>query len=286
MSTVNPIQDLIGWMQSNTNNLVFSIIAIVVGYFVYKFTVRQITRLKERQRLEEDLAFSLSRIAKWLLILFSLAVILSQFGVTLGVITGLFGLVGGTIIGFASINTIGNAIAGLIVMINRPFGVGDRLSYKGQFVDVEKIEIIYTKMRTLDNVLISIPNQELLKTEIENFGLKKAVRRSVSITPGYQYDSKEVENALLTAATVVPGVLHEPKSYVWITKFLSYAIEYTLYVYVSDIKRIQYIDADLHRTVLSTVKQHRIDIRTPLLLQHIQKHPDTHESLNRGVDDV
>jgi small-conductance mechanosensitive channel len=81
---------------------------------------------------------------------------------------GFIALVGGTVIGFASINTIGNMIARLIEMTNRPFGVGDRLYYNNQFVNVEGIEIIYTKVRTIDDVLLAIPNQELLKTEIEN----------------------------------------------------------------------------------------------------------------------
>jgi len=275
MSAVDPIGDLTEWVLSNANNIVFSVVALIVGYFIYKIIIRQITRLKDLNRLEEDLAFSFSRIAKWLTILFILAVILSQFGVTLGVISGLFALVGGTIIGFASINTIGNVIAGLIVMINRPFGVGDRLYYNGQFVDVEGIEIIYTKMRTLDGVSVSIPNQELLKTEIENFGRKKAVRRHVSVTPGYEYDSKDVEKALLEAADNVLGVLKEPEPYVWITNFLNYAVEYNLYVYVRDIKRIPQIDADLYRVVLDTVKKHRIDIRTPLLLQQVQNQSNT-----------
>ena len=108
---------------SNVNHIVISVAVIIVGYIIYKIVTRQITRLKERNRLEENLAFSLVRITKWFTILFILAVILSQFGVTLGVISGLFALVGGTILGFASINTLGNVIAGLIVMINRPLGV-------------------------------------------------------------------------------------------------------------------------------------------------------------------
>ena len=275
MSAIDPISDLTEWVRSNTNNFLVSVIAIIVGYIIYKIIIRQITRLKELNKLEEDLAFSLSRIAKWLVILFILAVILSQFGVTLGTISGLLALVGGTVLGFASINTLGNVIAGLIVMINRPFGVGDRLYYKDQFVDVEEIEIIYTKMRTLDGVLVSIPNQELLKTEIENFGRKKAVRRHIAVTPGYEYDSTVVENALLEAADNVLGVLKEPQPYVWITNFLNYAVEYTLYVYVSDIKRIRQIEADLYRLVLDTVKKHSIDIRTPFLFQQVQNQSNT-----------
>ncbi len=197
------------------------------------------------------------------------ASILGQFGITLVIVSGLFALVGGTILGFASINTIGNAIAGLIVMIDKPFKVGDRIFFNNQLADVEGIEIIYTKMRTLDNVLISIPNQELLKTEIDNYGKGRALRRNVKITPAYEYNSKDVEKVLIGAANEVTGVLKDPKPYVWITNFLDYAVEYTLYVFIDDVKRMKEIDADLYRTVLETVKKYKIDIRTPLLLQQI-----------------
>ena len=174
---------------------------------------------------------------------------------------------GGTIIGFAAINTIGNAISGLIVMTSRPFEVGDRIFLNEQFADVVAIDLIYTKMLTLDNVLVSVPNQELLKVEIDNYGKKKVVRRHCTVTPGFEYGSLDVEKALLEAASKVKGVLKEPKPYVWITKFQNYAVEYNLYVFINDIKRLPEIDAELHRKVLETCKEHRIDISTPLLLK-------------------
>jgi len=55
-------------------------------------------------------------------------------------------------------------------------------------------------MLTLDNVLVSVPNQELLKTEIDNYGKKRIIRRSCTVTPGFEYDSAIVEKALLEAA--------------------------------------------------------------------------------------
>jgi small-conductance mechanosensitive channel len=97
----------------------------------------------------------------------------------------------------------------------------------------------------------------------------------VLVTPGYEYDSEDVEKALLEAADKGLGVLKEPKPYVRITNFLNYAVEYALFVYVSDIKRISQIDADLYRIVLDTVKKHGIDIRTPLLLQQVQNQSNT-----------
>jgi len=90
------------------------------------------------------------------------------------------------------------------------------------------------------------------------------------VTPGFEYDSAQVEKTLLEAAGKVRGVLNEPKPYVWITKFQSYAVEYTLYVFVSDIKRLPEIDAELHRAVLETCRLHNIDISTPLLLKQLK----------------
>lgn len=196
--------------------------------------------------------------------------VLAQFGVTIGVISELLTILGGTIIGFAAINTIGNAISGLIVMSSRPFKVGDRIYLNGQFADIVAIELIYTKMITLDNVLVSIPNQELLKTGIDNFGRKRTIRRPMTITPGFEYDSRDMEKALLEAAGKVSRVLKDPKPYVWITRFQNYAVEYTLYVFISDIEGLPEIDAELHRTVLETCREHKIDISTPMLLRRVQ----------------
>jgi small conductance mechanosensitive channel len=269
MDMIDPLSNVGEWVLSNLNSIVVSFLTVIIGYVIYALVLGQIRKFRDQGKLGVSLAWTMTRIAKWLTGFIIVASIRGQFGVTVGVISGLFALVGGTILGFASINAIGNAIAGLIVMINKPFNVGDRIFFNNQLADVEGIAIIYTKMRILDNVLISIPNQELLKTEIDTFGRERAVRRAVKVTPGYEYESTAVEHALMEAAAGVPGVLKEPTPYVWIMNFLDYAVEYTLYVFFSDIKRMQEIDAALYRSVLDTVNKHKIDIRTPLLLQQI-----------------
>jgi len=270
MSLLDLINALGEWVLSNIDTILFLVISVIVGYVLYKLIAKEILRLKKQKRLEEHLAYTLNRIVKWVIFLVILSATLAQLGVTLGGISGLLTILGGTIIGFAAINTIGNAISGLIVMTSRPFRVGDRIFFNGQFADVVAIELIYTKMITLDNVLVSVPNQELLKAEIDNFGKKRVIRRHVTVTPGFEYNSRDVEKALLEAAEKLPRVLKEPKPYVWITKFQNYAVEYTLYVFINDIKGLPEIDAELHRTVFETCKGHKIDISTPLLLRQIQ----------------
>jgi small-conductance mechanosensitive channel len=259
-----------GWISANWNKIAFSIAGIIVVLVVYKLLTRQITRLKEQHKLEESVVFGLNRAFKWISLLVIIGIIFAQFGIEVGIIAGFLALAGGTIIGFAAMNTIGNAIAGIIVMVSKPFRIGDRILFKDQFADVVAIDLIYTRMKTLDNVMISVPNQELLTTEIDNYGKKTTVRRSCSITAGYELTFRQVETVLLEAATEVEGVLKEPKPYVWITNFGDFAVEYTLYVFINQIKRIPEIDANLRRTVFETCKRHKIDISTPRLIQRVE----------------
>jgi len=274
MNGLSELSDFFGsfneLVSSNLYKIVFSTIAVIIIYVVYRVLTRQITRLKEQRRLEENVAFTLKRIFQWLFILVILAVVFAQFGIEVGIVAGLFALASGTIIGFAAMNTIGNAIAGIIVMVSRPFKIGDRILFKSQFADVVAIDLIYTRMKTLDNVLISVPNQELLTTEIDNYGKNTIVRRRCSITAGYELTSEQVETALLEAATRIDQVLKEPKPYVWITDFGDFAVEYTLYVFINQIKRLPEIDAKLKKTVLETCKSHKIDISTPRLIQMVE----------------
>ena len=258
------------WFYANWQRLAFSIIGVVVVYVAYRLLTKQTTKLKERQRLEENVAVNLNRVFKWFFALIAIGIVVAQFGFDVGLVAGFLALAGGTILGFASMNTIGNAIAGIIVMISKPFKIGDRILFNKQFADVIAIDLIYTRMKTLDNVLISVPNQQLLTSEIDNYGKKNSVRRNCSITVGYELNSEQVESALLEAAAKVEGVLKEPKPYVWVTNLLNFSVEYTLYVFISQIRMLPVIDSNLKRTVLDVCRKHGIDLATPSLIQSVE----------------
>ena len=257
------------WFYANWQSLVFSIIGVIVVYASYRILNKELTKLNKSQRLEENVAVNLNKVFKWLFAFIAIGIVVAQFGFDVGLIAGFMALAGGTILGFASMNTIGNAIAGLIVMISKPFKIGDRILFNNQFADVIAIDLIYTRMKTLDSVMISVPNQQLLTSEIDNFGKKDTVRRNCSVTIGFETPSKQVEKALLEAAVKVEGVLKEPKPYVWVTGILNFSVEYTLYVFINQIKMLPTIDSHLKRTVLDVCRKHGIDLATPNLIQSV-----------------
>ena len=128
-------------------------------------------------------------------------------------------------------------------------------------------------MRTLDNVLVSIPNQELLKAEIDNYGKKSIVRRSCSITASYDTPAEKVEAALLDAAKMLveaEDILKKPEAYVLVTEFGNFAAQYTLYVFMTDIKRMTQMDSNVKRAVLESCKKHGIGLTTPTVIRSIK----------------
>ena len=265
ISILNFFDALGEWTLGNLPKIIYSAVVIVLGYVFQKVVSGRIENEVKKKRLSEHLAFTLIRFVQWGTIIAVFSVVLIQFGVTSAVVSGFVTLMGGTIIGFAAINTLGNAIAGIIVMISKPFKVGDRIYFNGRFSDVISIDIIYTKLRTLDLVYVSVPNQELLKSEIEDFGIKNIIRRSVTITAGYEHKSPYVKKALLEAAGKVEKVLKAPEPLVFITDFQNYAVQYKLYYFLREVKRMPWIDDEVREAVFETCSGYGIDLSTPIL---------------------
>lgn len=260
---------ILDWIFINLYPLIFSGIAIIVGYIIYKVIKSQIGKLSEKDKLKENTANNIIRVLKCLIILFVISGIAMQFSEGIALITTMFTIIGGTILGFAAMNTLGNMIAGIIIMVSKPFTVGDRIIFNDKLADVIEIKLVYTELKDLDDIKISIPNQNLISNEIQNLGEKNVIRRHVTVTPGFDVDRKKVEKVLLEAAMKVPEVLENPEPYVWINKFQNYAVEYSLFVFINDIKNLPRIDSDLHKIVFDECYENGIDISTPLLMKKL-----------------
>jgi MscS family membrane protein len=120
---------MIQWIFDNLIPLIITTLPIIISFIIYFIIKKQIRRFEKKEKLSEATARNLIKVVKYLIILIIFSAIFFQFAESLGLVIALFPLVGGTIICFAAMTTIGNAIAGFIVMISRPFSVGDRILY-------------------------------------------------------------------------------------------------------------------------------------------------------------
>jgi len=258
------------WVDANVINLITTTVIIAIILIVYRVLAIEIDKLRKKQIIDNNTAFLFKRITKWTVYVVFGVLIFNTLGIKIDFFLGLWVLAGGTIIGFASMNTIGNALAGLIIMVSRPFKISDRLYFQEQYVVVEDIDIIYTRMRTLDNVVISVPNQIILETVIANQSVYDVVRRNVVVTMDYSEDPAKIRGILMTAIGSVEEIMDEPAPYVWITDFPSYAMEYTLFYYISDTQRVQMIDSKVREAIMTGFTANGLDMSTPNLIKSVK----------------
>jgi len=182
---------------------------------------------------------------------------------------GFLGLSAGTIIGFASSDTIGNAIAGFIILFSRPFVIEDRIRIGEYIGDVEKITLIFTTLITTNLEEVNIPNRQILNSEIVNYGTTGPVRISVSCAVDYARDIEEFKKHLLDVSTTVAGVARVPKSFVRVTDLGKYAAELSLFVFTFNPSGIPQLKADLKERIWKMYKDKGFSLTTPSLIKSV-----------------
>ena len=204
-----PIPGLVQWGRA--------LLVLVVGILIARATQGMVGRVA-RARLDEQYAMIAQRGLYWTVVLLALATALRQVGFDLSVVMGAAGVLT-VAIGFASQTSASNLISGLFLLAERPFVVGDTISVGATVGQVVSIDLLSVKLRTFDNRLVRVPNENLLKTEIVNLTHYAIRRVNVSVRVDYGTDIGRVRAALLAAADSVPFVLDEPRPVVAFDRF-------------------------------------------------------------------
>ena len=195
--------------------------------------VRKSTRLDSTQEL---LAEKLLTIVIWA-VAFFLAVDLLNIDLTaLAVFSGAFGLA----IGFGLQKTIGNLIAGIILLMDKSIKPGDVIAIADQagqstFGQIRKIGVRAVSLVTRDQKEYLIPNENLMINQVENWSYSsKNVRVQVPVGVSYQADLELAEKLMLEAAKSCPRVLNSPPPVVWMKAFGDNAVQFAIQCWIQD----------------------------------------------------
>ncbi|HTK55371.1 MAG TPA: mechanosensitive ion channel domain-containing protein [Gemmatimonadales bacterium] len=133
----------------------------------------------------------------------------SQLGINVGAALAGIGVVG-IAMGFAAQETIANMIAGFLIFWDRPFKVGDFITTEEQYGEVREITMRTTRIRTMENTYVVIPNKQIIGDMLVNHSLYGEVRVNVPVGIAYREKIAEARRVLLPAARGVAGVLGDP----------------------------------------------------------------------------
>jgi small-conductance mechanosensitive channel len=152
--------------------------------------------------------------------------------------------VAGIAIGFAAKDTLSNLIAGVLLIIDRPFEVGDRIEVwsaprgSASWGDVIDIGLRATKIRTTDNIVIIIPNNEIMKRDIVNYTIITAqIRVRVNIGIAYEADIRKAKEIILDVARRMDWAAATPPAKVVVRNFGDSSVDLQLRVWIKEARR-------------------------------------------------
>lgn len=150
----------------------------------------------------------------------------------------------GVAVGFAAKDTLSNLIAGVLLIIDRPFEIGDRIevwsapSGSASWGDVIDIGLRATKIKTTDNIIIVIPNNEIMKRDIVNYTLISSnIRVRINIGISYDADTQLAKEIIIQLASQLEWVLDHPQPKVVVRNFGESSVDLQLRVWIRDARR-------------------------------------------------
>jgi small conductance mechanosensitive channel len=186
-------------------NIAIAIAIIFVGRIAVKWAVKLIGKMMARSGLDEILINFVSSIAKAVMLLLIFIAALNQVGVDT---TSLIALIGaaGLAVGLALQNSLQNFAAGVMMIVFRPFKLGDFIEAGGVVGVVEQISIFSTIMKTGDNREIIVPNGQIYASAITNYSARETRRIDMVFGIGYDDDmlaAKKLMEAILESHDLV-----------------------------------------------------------------------------------
>lgn len=172
----------------------------------------------------------------------------------------------GVILSFGSSSVVSNLLAGLFVIYRRSINVGDLIKVKDQVGSVESITVLETVLRSVKNELISIPNSQLLGSELVNYtrtGETDGAVLHTRVGIGYEEPQGKIEAMLLEAVGRTAGLKNEPPPFVLRSELADYAVVYEVNAFPTSLDAVPRLKSDLHANILDVFNENQVQIMTP-----------------------
>ncbi len=167
---------------------------------------------------------------------------------------------------FGSAGSLSNIIAGLVLTYMRLFKIGDRVKIGEVVGDVIEKSLLVTRVRTVKNEIISIPNSTVMSSHTINYSSdapEKGLIIHTTVTIGYDVPWRDMHQALIDAAVKTELVLKKPKPFVLQTSLDDFYVSYQVNAYVREANRQSIIYSELHQNIQDVCNERGIEILSP-----------------------
>ena len=257
-------------------NLIVAIsVLVLLGILTAKLNRLIIYRLMSKSDMQLGVRVAVASLVRYVVLAIALIVVLQFMGIDMTSLALLFGALG-VGIGFGLQNITNNFVSGLIILLERPIKVGDRIEMGGVSGDVTNISMRATTIRTNDNISMIVPNSDFIASTVINWShTDRNVRFNFPVSVSYKEDPERVRGLLLEVARENKGVLVNPPPDVLFQEYAQSAIVLNLRVWTRDyIDRPGVLKSQLYYAIFQKFREQGVEIPYPQQDVHIKDLPD------------
>ncbi len=227
------IQQLIGLCVDAGKSILLAIVIFIVGRFLISIINRLFEQMLERRKLDPTIQTFLRSFINILLTILLLVSVVSALGVNTTSFAALLASAG-VAVGMALSGNLQNLAGGLIILLFKPYKVGDYIDAQGVSGTVKEIQIFHTVLTTPDNKVIYAPNGVMSSNSVTNYSLNELRRVDWKICVDYGSDIDKVRAAILSLIQQDSRILTAPAPFVALGELADSSVNITVRVWVNN----------------------------------------------------
>jgi len=226
------IEEAINLLTAYGLDVIGAVLILIAGFWVARKVHSGVAKsLEKTGKIDLTLNQFFASLARYLVLIVTVLAVLSQFGIET---TSLIAVVGaaGLAIGLALQGTLSNVAAGVMLLIFRPFKVGDFIEAAGQAGTIKELNLFVTEMATGDNIKIIVPNSKIWGDSIRNFSANPT--RRVDLVMGISYDD-DIDKAMDVMRQVITEderVHKDPEPFIVVSELADSSVNFIVRVWV------------------------------------------------------
>ncbi len=208
-------------------NLVMAIIMLVAGLYIIRFLNKMVRKFFDHKDYDLALESFLQSFISIALKIVLFVLVITQLGVQSSSLIAIIGAAG-LAIGLALQGSLANFAGGVLILLFKPFKVGDFISAQGVDGTVREITIFYTKLTTFGNQMAIVPNGQLSNDNVINYNAMPTRRDKINVGIGYSSNIKAAKEILLQICADNENILKEPVPEVYVDGLGDSSVDLTL----------------------------------------------------------
>lgn len=231
---------------------VVAIVLLLAGLWATSVITKTAKKIMLRRKVELTLSNFIGNLIFWTLRVVLFVTVISKLGIETSSFVAILGAAG-LAIGLSLQGSLSNFAGGILIVLFKPFKLGDTIETQGETGKVSEILLFSTKLITATNQVIYIPNAILSNGKIKNYSQLGVRRTDIVLKTSYQSDFNEIKNSLIDFTSNHESILQEPKPEVLINELSETSIVFTVKVWTKT-KDFTQVNSDILEFSKSVVK--------------------------------